>query len=325
MLNTLGRAPETEVSSTFEATHSLSIIRIDQFSTTADMTNKPGLTERLANILFGKKHFRLAQPVGVLADNPDMLCVTDQLAGIILIDRSRGKFELPKADKYEVLPSPVGICRGHNDAIFITDSKLEKVFKLEGDSNKRKILGDGILLSRPTGILYESMKRQAWVVETGAHRISVLDSAGNRVKVLGSRGTGPGEFNFPTFICAGADGTIYIVDSMNFRVQLFSNDGEFIGMFGEGGDATGYLARPKGIATDSYGHIYLVDGLFHAVQVFDKEGNFLYTFGSQGNGDGEFWLPVGIHIDDHDRIYVADSYNSRIQIFQLISNAADKN
>jgi len=84
--------------------------------------------------------------------------------------------------------------------------------------------------------------------ETGAHRISVLNRKGEIIKRTGSRGNGPGEFNFPTFIWIDKLGNAYVVDSMNFRIQIFNKNGEFVSAFGEIGDATGYFARPKGIA-----------------------------------------------------------------------------
>ena len=133
--------------------------------------------------------------------------------------------------------------------------------------------------------------------------------------VLGQRGAGPGEFNFPTYLWWGNDARLYVSDALNFRIQMFDGDGRVVGQFGRLGDGSGDAARQKGVATDSLGHVYVVDSLFHAFQIFDAKGDFLLGVGNRGGDPGEFWLPTGIFIDQ-DLIYVADSYNSRIQVFQ---------
>jgi hypothetical protein len=132
--------------------------------------------------------------------------------------------------------------------------------------------------------------------------------------VIGKRGSGPGEFNFPTAVTLSA-GRVYVVDSMNFRIQAFSPDGKFINTFGQLGNQSGTLNRPKGIAADTDGNLYIVDALFETVQIFDPAGRLLYYFGSTGTSPGQFRLPSGISIDERNRIYVADSQNRRVQVF----------
>ena len=91
------------------------------------------------------------------------------------------------------------------------------------------------------------------------------------IRAIGRRGTGPGEFNFPTALTLSA-ARLYVVDAMNFRVQAFTPEGRFVNSFGQLGDQTGTLNRPKGIAADTDGNLYLVDALFETVQVFDPAG-----------------------------------------------------
>jgi len=135
------------------------------------------------------------------------------------------------------------------------------------------------------------------------------------LQTIGRRGTGPGEFNYPTALTLSR-GQLYVVDAMNFRIQALTPDGQFVRSFGQLGNRTGTMNRPKGIAADSDGHLYVVDALFETVQVFDPEGRLLYYFGATGRGPGEFVLPAGIYIGPRDTIYVADSYNRRVQVFR---------
>ncbi len=281
-------------------------------------------SKRIGRILFGKEEFVLSKPFNVLAQNPNEFWVLDQGSGVIVKIKDKS-IQTPKFiyKHLKGFSSLVGICMSPDGSIFFTDSHLKSVYKI--DFNKKKILSISktLDLNQPTGIAYSKENNQLWVVETGAHRISVLNADnGQLIKKIGGRGTVNGTFNFPTFIWIDDQGYVYIVDSMNFRIQIFSSQGEFISTFGQIGDASGYMARPKGIATDTFGNIYITDALFHVVQVFDQDGNFLYRFGEQGKGKAQFWMPTGIYIDEQNYIYVADSYNTRVQIFQLVNGKA---
>ncbi|WP_372793251.1 6-bladed beta-propeller [Lutibacter sp.] len=273
----------------------------------------------LKRLLFGNNDILgLQKPVLAIPVNAASSIILDQGNGTLYI-YEEDKFEIPKIVRKREgkFTSLVSASLLPNKDLLFTDSKLDGIFKLTEDLKSIGLLNDSLKLKQPTGIAYSSLNNQIWVVETGAHQISILDIHGNRIKTIGQRGTGKGEFNFPTYIWIDNKGIAYVVDALNYRIQLFDSAGNFLSMFGENGNGTGYFASPKGIATDSHGNIYVVDALFHGVQIFDAQGNYLYQFGKQGRQTGEFWMPSGIYIDTNNFIYVADSYNSRIQIFQL--------
>ncbi len=295
---------------------------VSEFPIAKKDKEKDGFFKRVGKFITGKKEITLSKPVAVFAEKPDVFWVLDQGNGAVLyIEDEEVKVPQFFTKKTNQFPSLVGICPvGENELLF-TDSRLNKIFITTNDKNEYRVLNDSLHLQQPTGIAWSPQTKEIWVVETGAHRIAVLNEAGEILKYIGKRGEGPEEFNFPTHIWMDEDGNVYIVDSMNFRVQIFSSSGDWLSMFGSLGDATGYFSRPKGAATDSQGNIYVVDGLFHVVQVFSRSGDFLYYFGGQGRAKGHFWLPSGIYIDNRDYIYVADSYNSRIQVFQFLNEA----
>jgi sugar lactone lactonase YvrE len=144
----------------------------------------------------------------------------------------------------------------------------------------------------------------------------VLCTRGSLIARIGERGSGPGEFNFPTNVTVDRTGRLYVSDSLNSRVQAFDADFSHAGVIGARGTAAGSFSQPKGIAVDGDDHLYVVDAHFEAVQIFDRQGRLLLGFGREGSGPGEFWIPAGIHIDRSvNRIYVADTYNRRVQVF----------
>jgi len=278
-----------------------------------------GFGDRLSRLVFGKKPREVIKPFNVVAADPTHYWILDQGAGgVFEVLKGEGELIRPMKRMRGNFTSLVGMCFTPAGDLLFTDSSLDQIMRV-ADGNISGF-ADSLSFKQPTGIACNRVSSEIWVVETGAHQISVLSSHGKRIRTLGGRGTGPGLFNYPTFIWMDDKGRVYVVDSMNFRVQIFDAKGQVLHVFGTSGDATGNMARPKGIATDSQGHIYVADALFHAVQIFDDQGNFLYSFGSQGQEGGEFWMPAGIYIDGTDHIYVADSYNARVQVFQLVKN-----
>ena len=64
---------------------------------------------------------------------------------------------------------------------------------------------------------------QFWVASFGGNTVNVLTPDGDLVEVLGSSGTGPGEFQGPSGIAIGPEGSVYVADQANLRVQRFGD------------------------------------------------------------------------------------------------------
>lgn len=308
---------------TKENIHAFKIEYVKEINNSIINNKEKGIGTIIHDFIFGEEITELNNPFNLILINSNSFWILDQGKSTILnykVDQN----ELTDPIK-NIYPSLVGICFDQDRNVYFSDSKNNKIYIKKVKSEKVDVYNKRFDLNKPTGIAYLSSAKQLWVCETGNHRIAQLESNGKILKTLGKRGTGRGEFNFPTFLWIDENELIYIVDSMNFRIQIIDGTGKVVKVFGEVGNATGFFARMKGIATDSKGHIYVVDGLYNTVQIFDFDGNFLFSFGAQGHGQGEFWLPAGIFIDDKDYIYIADSYNSRIQIFKLIEKASYEN
>jgi sugar lactone lactonase YvrE len=174
------------------------------------------------------------------------------------------------------------------------------------------------LLKRPAGLAYCPANQLCYVVDAAAHAVIALDKSGSPMHQFGTRGAGPGQFNFPTHVAVSNDGWLAVCDSLNFRVQRFGLDGSFINTFGRKGDAAGDLALPKGIAIDAAGNLWIADAHFENIQAFTPEGQLLMALGQEGQEPGQFWLPAGLAIDQKQRLWVADTYNRRVQAFELL-------
>ncbi|MHC4697078.1 MAG: 6-bladed beta-propeller [Planctomycetota bacterium] len=220
----------------------------------------------------------------------------------------------------ERLLSPSDACVGPDETIFVCDSEGGTIHQLSertGELRRSLRLTDEV--RRPVALRYDTTMNELWVVDVVAHNIKVLSSEGRLVRVIGRRGSGAGEFNYPCDIAD--DGTIiWVADAGNQRVQGLTRAGDPVVVFGEAGDSPGRMALPKGVATDSDGNVYVLDSRFENVQIFDRTGNLLLVVGEEGRGPGQFWLPAGIFVDPDDRIWVCDTYNRRVQVFDRVDD-----
>ena len=268
----------------------------------------------LARWFLGEPQGNLVRPFGLATDESNNLCIADTgNAAIAFLDFSRKTWQSWNKIGAIEFVAPVAVAK-RAGVFYAADSGLNKVIAFDG---KGKLLFEiHEHLTRPSGLTI--LGDTLFVADAAAHKILAFDPAGKFLFAFGSRGTGPGEFNYPTHLVADANGRLYVTDSMNFRIQIFNGRGHYQKGFGQPGDGSGSLSRPKGVGVDRHGSIYLVDALFDNIQIFNEAGDFLLAFGERGDQPGEFWLPAGIAIGGDDRIYVADSYNRRIQVFQLL-------
>lgn len=290
------------------------------FSQAGDLGIGKGLLEKLKDLLFGAAEEKMVRPMAVVASG-GIIYVADTGAGCVhRFDTRAGDYARIGAEDGKSLPSPVGLAQGANGEVYVADSVRAQVMVIRPGARTASPLSLGISLRQPTGLAFDPAGKRLYVADTADHVIHVFAADGALAGSIGKRGTGEGEFNFPTYLWRTSGGELYVTDSLNFRIQRFDAAGNFVGTFGRQGDGLGETARPKGIASDPYGHVYLVDALLHAFQIFDESGRFLLPVGERGQERGEFWLPTGIFVDG-DLIYVADTYNRRIQVFRYIGGA----
>jgi len=282
-----------------------------------------GFMERgvsVKSIFFGKSENQLINPVAVATGGDGRIAVADTGSRSVHL-------YIPKEEKYvgifrsgsAEMVSPVSVAFDDELRLYVSDSFHEQVSVFDNRGDYLFSFGktqDGVL-KRPTGLAYDQERKTIFAVDTVSHRIHAFTAKGVPLFSFGERGSGDGQFNFPTHIFRALSGRLYVTDAMNFRVQIFDASGKFVSAFGRHGDGSGDFSMPKGVASDGEGVIYVVDTLFDNVQLFDEKGEFLLTLGSRGTRQGEFWLPSGISIDG-DRLYVCDTYNQRIQIFGIL-------
>jgi DNA-binding beta-propeller fold protein YncE len=132
---------------------------------------------------------------------------------------------------------------------------------------------------------------------------------------IGGRGTGDGQFVWPSSLVRNKNENLLVSDEALHRITVFDKDGKFLSRWGEHGEGEGQLNRPSGLALEADENLFVVDTMNHRVQKFTYDGQFLGAWGGFGTSEGQFNMPWGICVDDLGDVYVADWRNNRIQKF----------
>jgi DNA-binding beta-propeller fold protein YncE len=209
---------------------------------------------------------------------------------------------------------------------YVADAKRRQVMVFDSLGLFLRVIGEPADLERPTGVAVSLDGERIYVIdrsdnESNGHKVVIYGKDGAKIKVIGTRGNGEGQFNVPLQGAVAPDGTLYVLDSGNFRVQAFDRDGRFLRAFGSPGINPGNFARPRGIAVDTDGNIYVSDASFNNFQVFQPDGQLLMAVGQAGSesNPGQYGLLNGIAADETGHVYVADQLFNKVEVFRRLN------
>jgi DNA-binding beta-propeller fold protein YncE len=121
-----------------------------------------------------------------------------------------------------------------------------------------------------------------------------------------------GDFNQPTEVAVGVNGSVYVLDGANNKVKIFNRNGKFVRSVGRAGKGEGEFGYPVGMDIDAQGDIYIADTRNRRIQVLDPNGNYLSKI------DLSRWhaRPVAVKVHGSTRhIYVTDADNHQVLCF----------
>lgn len=302
---------------------------VGQLRTARDVTGPGSWFKRMVKKIVGLDDHTPAmlQPQGVTVDPQGRILVADtKLRLVHVFDPQRMKYFRLEAPRSEPFAAPIAVAADGAGRIFVSDALRALIFVFDENGKFLRTIGRiderESIFHRPTGLAVDSKRSRLYAVDTPAGRIFVLSPEGKVLARWGQRGSGPGEFNYPTHIAVARDGSLWVTDSLNFRVQHLDADGRFLSAFGRAGNGPAEFDKAKGITTDGHGRVYVVESRFDRVIVFDAAGRPRFVFGGTGSGQGQFFLPAGIAGGQDGHIYVVDSFNRRVQIFRVREDAA---
>lgn len=296
---------------------------LSSFSSAEDLGIKKSFWQRLGEFFTGSEDIQLVRPMAILRSG-NIIYVTDAgIKGVHIFNIEENAYKLVNEAEGKALISPVALADDGEGGVYFTDSGRKKVFQINQKQDVHTLDLETEFM-QPTGIARNPRSGHLYIVDTARHQVLKYNKAGGFEYSMGKRGTGNGEFNFPTMISVDKNDRLLVTDSLNFRIQVFDKLGRYVSQFGKLGYASGYQARPKGVAVDQQGNVYVIDSLFHNVQIYNQSGEYLLSVGEQGRSLGQFWLPTGIFIDKEEKIYIADSFNRRVQVLQAKAGSKSK-
>ena len=153
-----------------------------------------------------------------------------------------------------------------------------------------------------------------YVSNFGNSSLLKFSKEGKLMKVVGQKGTQPGEFSQLSLIKVIND-KLYVCDRGNDRFQVLNTELEYVGNFGRHGDGDGQFRGPNDIAQDKAGNLHVADTSNNRVQVFDCNGQYLSTFSKKGAASKWLNHPYGICVGSDQFVYVCDKGNRCVSVF----------
>jgi len=178
----------------------------------------------------------------------DPVLELDQKTGAVLKHFGKGLFV-----------EPHGISVDKDGNVWVTDGdgkdgKGHQVFKFSPDGKvlmtlgKAGVAGPGLdvfdapnaVLVAPNGDIFVG---EGHAPTLGNSRIMKFDKNGKLLKVLGRKGSGPGEFIEPHSLAMDSAGRLFVADRSNNRVQILDQDGGFIAEWKQFGRPSGVFIK----------------------------------------------------------------------------------
>ena len=209
------------------------------------------------------------------------------------------------------LVSPNGVAVSKDNIIAISDSSSDQVKKYSLQGELLSIIGTNIgnnngQFNVPRGLVFSSNK-MLYVVDRWNHRVQVFQQDDKFAFKFGSKGSNPGQFQFPVRIAIDTDNRVLVSDHNGNHISLFSHTGSFISRI--------TCDKPYAITVSPDGHIIAGYGDWYTIGVWSPTHELIKQFGKKGSQQGEFYGINGIAINySTGSVYVVEYDNKRLQV-----------
>ena len=195
------------------------------------------------------------------------------------------------------LRSPRGIAITAEGLLYVVSNNRVDVIRENGAFVRR--IGAGVLKDPWDVTVYNG---EVFVADFGLHSVSVFSHYGELVHTIGSRGTGPGQFEGVTGVVISPEGELYVTDRNNSRVQVLTTQGVYVREFGNE-----KLNQPQKLQLSVDKHVLVADNENRRVAVFSKDGILVTSVACAEH-------PCGLAVDQRGDLLVA-CWDKCVRIF----------
>ena len=207
---------------------------------------------------------------------------------------------------------PGGLSFNSKQQLIVAELDGKKVSVFDRDNKKVQTITCE-KFSRPTGVAVDK-DGNIYVSDMNNSSLFKFSKEGKLMKVVGRKGTRPGEFSELSLIKIFND-ALYVCDSGNHRVQILNTELEYMNSFGCRSDGDGQFNEPNDIAQDRAGSFYMTDTKKCHVKVFEHFEQFLSTFSKKkGAASKQLDCPCGICVGPDQLVYVCDNKNNCVSV-----------
>ena len=138
-----------------------------------------------------------------------------------------------------------------------------------------------------------------YIADYGNHRIQKLTTGGKFLHKFGKKGSGQGQFRYPSGVVVDSKNRVIVSDRDNNRVQVFSHVGNWLLTID--GTRTGNTCfyRPLGLVFDPQGNIHVAASGSNTIKVFTPEGTYVRSYGDVKN-------PSGVAVNEEGYSFVSE-------------------
>jgi len=268
----------------------------------------------------------LYMPNAVAVDAAGRVFVSDGAHNRIVRFTPEGKFDAGLFHfGTETLKEPVGLHVDAQNRLWIADTGNHRILAVKPDDSLDQRFDpppdDKGRPCDPTDAMPSADGKRLYVADKG-NRMLIADIASGKWTARGEFGQGLGQFQWPFMLAIGAEGYVFVTESVGGRVQMLSPQDRWAGMVGAWGVELGQFYRPKGLAVDVQGRLFVSDSTLNVIQVFGPRGAIQ---GALTDADGNllrFEHPMGLCFDKAGRLYVVELRANRVAIVTLTAPAA---
>ncbi len=285
--------------------------------------------ERLRRALTGQgvgDEMAYGKPTALAAKGGRIYVTDPESSAVVVFDVPRRRVFRFGTREPHTVQRPNAVALDDEGRAYVLDTKRKRVMVFDALGLFIREMGSDDDYAKPVGLAVSSSGDRVYVVDRGSlngadHKVVVYDGEGDKIRDMGPRGKGEGQFDIPLDAAIAPDDSLVVLDAGNFRVQVFDKSGNFVRAFGSVGNGVGQFARPRGIAVDPDGNIYVSDASFNNVQVFSPQGEMLMSIGGSEmrGGPGEYALVGPLAADDDHYVYVADMFFRKIEVYQRLT------